>query len=162
MTTITPFLWFEDKAEEAMAFYISVFRDSKMVKITRFGDYMPGPKGKVITGRFTICGQDFMVLNGGPNDDQKFNEMISFFITVDTQEEINYFWQALTANGGKPGPCGWLKDKYGLSWQVAPKVMEQFMGDPDREKAERVTKAMLKMDKIDIAGLQTAYNQKEI
>jgi predicted 3-demethylubiquinone-9 3-methyltransferase (glyoxalase superfamily) len=159
MTTITPFLWFEGKAEEAMAFYASVFRDSKLGNIKRFGDYMPGPTGEVMTGRFTICGQDFMVLNGGPNGDQKFTEAISFVIAVGTQEEIDYYWKALGADGGKPGPCGWLKDKYGLSWQVTPKVLEELMNDPDTEKADRVTKAMLRMEKIDIAGLQAAHDQ---
>lgn len=159
MTTITPFLWFEGRAEEAMAFYASVFKDSKLGKITRFGDYMPGPKGEVMAGRFTICGQDFMVLNGGPNGDQRFTEAISFYIAVDTQEEIDYYWKALVADGGKPGPCGWLKDKYGVSWQVTPKVLEELTNDPDVAKADRVTKAMLRMDKIDIAGLQAAYDQ---
>jgi predicted 3-demethylubiquinone-9 3-methyltransferase (glyoxalase superfamily) len=160
MTTITPFLWFEGKAEEAVSFYTAVFKDSKVGYIKHFGDYMPGPKGEVMTGRFTLCGQDFMILNGGPNGDQKFTEAISFFITVDTQEEIDYYWQVLTADSGKPGLCGWLKDKYGLSWQITPKVMEQFMNDPDIAKAERVTKAMLTMDKINIADLQAAYDQK--
>ena len=160
MTTITPFLWFEGKAEEAMTFYSSVFNDSKIGKIKRFGDYMPGPKGEVMTGRLTLCGQDFMVLNGGPNGDQKFNEMISFFIAVDTQEEVDYYWKALSADGGKPGPCGWLKDKYGLSWQVGPRLLEQLMNDPDTEKADRVTKAMLKMSKIDIVSLQAAYDHR--
>jgi predicted 3-demethylubiquinone-9 3-methyltransferase (glyoxalase superfamily) len=159
VTTITPFLWFEGKAEEAMAFYASVFKDSKLGRIKRFGDYMPGPKGEVMSGRFTICGQDFMVLNGGPNGDQKFTEAISFFIAVDTQKEIDYYWKALVADGGKPGPCGWLKDKYGLSWQVTPNVLEELMNDPDIEKADRVTKAMLRMEKIDIAGLQAAHDQ---
>jgi predicted 3-demethylubiquinone-9 3-methyltransferase (glyoxalase superfamily) len=159
MTTITPFLWFEGRAEEAMAFYASVFKDSKLGKITRFGDYMPGPKGEVMAGRFTICGQGFMVLNGGPNGDQRFTEAISFYIAVDTQEEIDYYWKALVADGGKPGPCGWLKDKYGVSWQVTPKVLEELTNDPDVAKADRVTKAMLRMDKIDIAGLQAAYDQ---
>jgi predicted 3-demethylubiquinone-9 3-methyltransferase (glyoxalase superfamily) len=158
MTTITPFLWFEGKAEEAMGFYASVFRDSTLGDIKRFGDYMPGPKGEVMTGRFTICGQDFMVLNGGPNGDQKFTEAISFVIAVDTQEEIDYYWKALVADGGKPGPCGWLKDKYGLSWQVTPKVLEELMNDPDTEKADRATKAMLRMEKIDIAGLHAAHD----
>ncbi len=159
MTTITPFLWFEGKAEEAMAFYASVFKDSRLGAIKRFGDYMPGPKGEVMTTRFTICGQEFMVLNGGPNGDQRFTEAISFFIAVDTQEEIDYYWKALAAEGGKPGPCGWLKDRYGLSWQVTPKVLEELMNDPDVEKADRVTKAMLTMEKIDIASLQAAYDE---
>lgn len=159
MTTITPFLWFEGKAEEAMAFYASVFKDSRLGTIKRFGDYMPGPKGEVMTARFTICGQEFMVLNGGPNGDQRFTEAISFFIAVDTQEEIDYYWNALAAEGGKPGPCGWLKDRYGLSWQVTPKVLEELMNDPDVEKADRVTKAMLTMEKIDIASLQAAYDE---
>ena len=156
MTTLTPFLWFEENAEEAMAFYASIFEDSTVGRIKRFGAYMPGPPGEVMVGRMTICGQEFLVLNGGPNGDERFTEAVSFHLAVDTQEEIDRYWHRLSADGGKTGPCGWLKDKYGLSWQVTPKVLEEFINDPDVERAQRVTKAMLRMEKLDIAALRAA------
>jgi predicted 3-demethylubiquinone-9 3-methyltransferase (glyoxalase superfamily) len=159
MPTITPFLWFEDKAEAAIEFYASVFKDSSVGMVSRMSDSVPGPKGKVVMGSFTLCGQDFMILNGGPNGDQsKFTQAISFFVSVDTQEEIDYYWEALTADGGKPGPCGWLTDKFGLSWQIIPKALGELMGDKDRAKADKVTKAMLSMSKLDIAGLKAAHD----
>ena len=114
-----------------------------------------------MTGTFTICGQEFMVLNGGPNGDQsKFTEAISFMVQVEDQAEVDYYWEALTADGGKPGPCGWLKDRYGLSWQIVPKQMFEYMSDPDPEKSKRTTEAMLKMGKLDIAALQAAHDGK--
>ncbi len=161
MPTITPFLWFEDQAEEAMQFYASVFKDSHIGAIRRFSDVVPGPKGKVLTGTITLCGQEFMLLNGGPNGQQsKFTEAISLFVQVDTQAEIDYYWQALTAGGGQSGQCGWLKDQYGLSWQIVPKLLDELMGDPDPKRAERVTKAMLTMDRLDIVALQAAYDRE--
>jgi len=159
MTKITPFLWFEHNAGEAMNFYASVFKDSAIGEVHQFGNEVPGPEGEVMTGTFTICGQEFMVLNGGPNGDQsKFTEAISFMVQVDDQAEVDYYWEALTADGGKPGPCGWLNDKYGLSWQIVPKQMFEFMSDPDPEKSKRTTEAMLKMGKLDIAALQAAHD----
>jgi len=159
MTKITPFLWFEQNAGEAMEFYKSVFKDGKIGEVHKFGDEVPGPKGEVMTGTFTICGQEFMVLNGGPNGDQsKFTEAISFFVTVDTQEEIDYYWEALTADGGKPGPCGWLKDKYGVSWQIVPARMTELFSDPDPARTQRAVQAMLQMGKLDIAELERAAN----
>jgi predicted 3-demethylubiquinone-9 3-methyltransferase (glyoxalase superfamily) len=160
MAKITPFLWFEDNAEEAMDFYTSVFKgDSRLGIIRRFGSEMPGPAGSVMTGTFTLCGQEFMVLNGGPNGDQsKFTQAISFFVSVDDQAEVDYYWNALTAGGGEPSVCGWLTDKYGLSWQIVPKALEELMGDSDPAKARRATEAMLKMGKIDIAELQRAHD----
>jgi predicted 3-demethylubiquinone-9 3-methyltransferase (glyoxalase superfamily) len=159
MATITPFLWFETEAEAAMNFYTSVFKDSSIGTIQRFPDFVPGPAGQVITGTFRLGNQEFMILNGGPNGDQsKFTEAISFFVEVKDQAEVDYYWDALTAEGGTAGPCGWLKDRYGISWQIIPKALGELMGDPDREKADRVTQAMLKMGKIDVAGLQAAYN----
>jgi predicted 3-demethylubiquinone-9 3-methyltransferase (glyoxalase superfamily) len=160
MPSITPFLWFEADAEEAIKFYTEVFQDSSIGSIHKLSDGVPGPAGEVITGTFTLCGQDFMVLNGGPNGDQsKFTEAISFFVDVETQEEIDHYWGALTADGGMPSSCGWLKDKYGLSWQIVPSILGELMSDSDPQKAERVTQAMLKMKKINIAALRKAYEQ---
>ena len=156
MQKITPFLWFDNQAEEAMQFYISIFKDSKVGGVTHYGDEAPGPAGKVMSGTFRLAGQEFMVLNGGPLF--KFNEAISLFVSCETQAEIDYFWEKLS-EGGEPGRCGWLKDKFGLSWQIVPPILGQLLGDPDAEKAGRVMKAMLQMNKIDIETLQRAYNQ---
>jgi predicted 3-demethylubiquinone-9 3-methyltransferase (glyoxalase superfamily) len=139
---ITPFLWFDDKAEEAMNFYVSIFKNSKVGNVTRYGDAGPGPKGTVMSATFQLDGQDFFALNGGPLF--KFTEAISFFVNCETQEEVDELWEKLTADGGSPQRCGWLKDKYGLSWQIIP-------------KAQRVMQAMLKMNKIDIQRLKEAY-----
>ena len=157
MQKITPFLWFDDQAEEALHFYESVFKDSKILNIRRFGDEVPGPQGKVLTGVIELYGQEFMVLNGGPLF--KFNEAISFYISCEDQAEVDYFWQKLGVEGGEPGNCGWLKDKFGVSWQVVPAVLDTLMGDADAVKAKRVTEAMLKMHKLDIAALQAAHDQ---
>jgi len=158
MTKITPFLWFEKDAAAAIRFYTSVFKDAQAGETQQLPD-APGPAGEVMVGTMTLCGQEFTVLNGGPNGDQsKFTQAVSFVVNVETQEEVDYYWDALTADGGKPGPCGWLTDKYGLSWQVVPKALGELMGDPDQEKAGRVTQAMLKMSKLDIAALQAAYD----
>ncbi len=155
MKKITPFLWFDDQAEEAMNFYVSVFPNSRVLNVSRYGDDAPGPKGKVMTATFELNGQQFMVLNGGPQDFH-FSEAISFFVDCETQEEVDRLWEKLT-EGGEPGPCGWLKDKYGLSWQIVPAALGEMLGDPDPARASRVMQAMLKMSKIEIAGLRRAY-----
>jgi predicted 3-demethylubiquinone-9 3-methyltransferase (glyoxalase superfamily) len=155
MKKITPFLWFDDQAEEAMNFYVSVFPNSRVLNVSRFGDDVPGPKGKVMTGTFELNGQQFMALNGGPQH-FAFSEAISFFVDCETQEEVDYLWDKLTAEG-EPGPCGWLKDKYGLSWQIVPSALGEMLSDSDPARASRVTQAMLKMGKIEIAGLRKAY-----
>ena len=157
MPNITPFLWFEDNAEEAMNFYASIFKNSKIGKVSRFPEGAPGPAGKVMTATFELEGQEFMALNGGPQF--KFNEAISFFVNCETQEEVDELWEKLSA-GGKEGRCGWLKDKFGLSWQIIPSALGKMLGDKDRTKAKRVMTAMLQMTKIEIAGLKRAYDQK--
>jgi predicted 3-demethylubiquinone-9 3-methyltransferase (glyoxalase superfamily) len=150
---IKPFLWFEDQAEAAAKFYTSVFRDSKLGKVARYPEGSPGPAGSVMTVAFRIEGQDFIALNGGPQF--KFTEAVSFVVECETQEEIDDYWAKLTAGGGKPVQCGWLKDRFGLSWQVIPADMDSlFSGDP--KKAQRVMQAMLKMVKLDIRKLQEA------
>jgi len=157
MQKITPFLWFDGKAEEAMNFYSSIFKNSKIGRITRYGDAGPGPKGAVMSGTFQLDGQEFMALNGGPQF--KFTEAISFFVNCETQEEVDELWEKLSA-GGQKSRCGWLKDKYGLSWQIIPSALGEMLGDKDPEKSRRVMKAMLQMDKIDIKGLEQAYKQQ--
>jgi predicted 3-demethylubiquinone-9 3-methyltransferase (glyoxalase superfamily) len=157
MQKITPFLWFDDNAEEAMNFYISIFKNSKIVNITRNGEAGPGPKGSVLTATFQLEGQQFMALNGGPLF--KFTEAISLFVSCETQAEVDDLWERLSAGGAK-SQCGWLKDKYGLSWQIIPTALGKLMNDPDPVKAQRVMTAMLKMTKIDVAGLQKAYDGK--
>jgi predicted 3-demethylubiquinone-9 3-methyltransferase (glyoxalase superfamily) len=149
MTKITPFLWFDTQAEEAMNFYISIFKNSKIYNVSR------DPNGKVFTVAFQLDGQDYIGLNAGPAF--KFNEAISMFVNCEDQTEVDYFWDALTANGGEESMCGWLKDKYGLSWQIVPKQLGELMNDPDREKSGRVMDAMLNMKKIIVADLQKAY-----
>ena len=157
MQKITPFLWFDGKAEEAMNFYTSIFKNSKIGRITRYGDAGPGPKGTVMSATFQLDGQEFMALNGGPQF--KFTEAISFFVNCETQEEVDELWEELSA-GGQKSRCGWLKDKYGLSWQIIPSALGEMLGDKDPEKSRRVMKAMLQMDKIDIKGLEQAYKQQ--
>ena len=158
MPKITPFLWFDHQAEEAAKFYASVFKNSKVGTITRYGDGGPGPKGSVMTASFWLEGQEFTALNGGPLF--KFNESVSFVVHCDTQEEVDYFWEKLAA-GGQPSQCGWLKDKFGLSWQVVPDVLIKLGTDKEHpEKAQRVMQAMMKMTKLDIQKLKDAYNQK--
>ncbi|HTG14721.1 MAG TPA: VOC family protein [Blastocatellia bacterium] len=154
MQKITPFLWFDDNAEEAMNFYISIFRNSRIVSVTRYGEAGPGPKGSVMTGKFQIEGQEFMALNGGPHF--KFTEAISFVVNCETQEEVDEFWEKLS-EGGEESQCGWLKDKYGLSWQIVPTILIEMLQDKDPEKSQRVMKAMLQMIKIDIRTLKQAY-----
>ena len=153
MQKITPFLWFDDKAEEAANFYVSLFKNSKIDTVSRYGDAGPGPKGAVMTVAFQLNGQKFTALNGGPLF--KFTEAISLFVNCESQQEVDELWEKLSA-GGQKSRCGWLKDKYGLSWQIIPSALGKLMSDPDREKAGRVMKAMLQMDKIDIAALEEA------
>lgn len=154
MPKITPFLWFDTQAEAAAKFYVSIFKNSKIVSTSRYGDAGPGPKGSVMTVAFTLDGQDFIALNGGPGF--AFTEAISFVVDCKTQEEVDEYWTKLSA-GGSEGPCGWLKDKYGLSWQVVPSALVELLGDANPEKARRVAEAMFKMKKIDINGLKRAY-----
>ena len=162
MQKITPFLWFDDQAEEAVNFYSALFKNSKIGRILRYNEEAAEktgrPVGSVLTIEFEIEGQKFVALNGGPLF--KFNESISFVINCETQEEVDYFWEKLTADGGEESACGWLKDKFGLSWQVTPTVLIDMLQDKDPEKAERVMKAMLKMQKIDIPKLKAAYGGK--
>ena len=157
MQKITPFLWFDNNAEEAMKFYTSIFENSKVGRVTRYGDAGPGPKGSVMTAEFELNGQQFVALNGGPVF--KFTEAISFVVNCESQQEVDYFWEKLTA-GGQEVECGWLKDKFGLSWQIVPTILPKLLSDPDPAKSQRAMKAMLKMKKIDIAGLQRAYDGK--
>jgi predicted 3-demethylubiquinone-9 3-methyltransferase (glyoxalase superfamily) len=162
MQKITPFLWFDDQAEEAANFYTSLFKNSKIGRIFRnteeVAEKTGGPVGSVLTIEFEIEGQKFVALNGGPLF--KFNESISFVINCETQEEVDYFWEKLTADGGEESACGWLKDKFGLSWQVTPTVLIDMLHDKDPEKAERVMNAMLQMQKIEIPKLKAAYGGK--
>jgi predicted 3-demethylubiquinone-9 3-methyltransferase (glyoxalase superfamily) len=156
MEKITPFLWYDASAQEAANFYVSIFRNSKILKITRYGEAGPGPKGSVMTVEFELAGQRFIALNGGPHF--KFTEAISFSVDCETQQEVDELWEKLSA-GGEEGPCGWLKDKYGLSWQINPRVLGEMLGDPDPAKSKRVMEAMLQMKKIDIKGLKEAYGR---
>ncbi|KPJ88367.1 MAG: 3-demethylubiquinone-9 3-methyltransferase [Gammaproteobacteria bacterium SG8_11] len=157
MQKITPFLWFDDQAEEAVNFYTSIFKNSKIVSITRYGEEGPGPKGTVMTASFQLDGQEFTALNGGPYF--TFTPAISFFVNCENQEEVDELWEKLSESGEK-GQCGWLKDKYGVSWQIVPTVLIEMLQDKDAEKARRVTKAMLQMEKIDIEGLILAYEKE--
>jgi len=158
---ITPFLWFDDKAEEAVKFHTSIFKNSKIGKITRYDEKAAEPTdrpaGSVMTVEFELEGQEFVALNGGPMF--KFSEAISFVVNCETQEEVDYFWSKLSA-GGEESRCGWLKDKFGLSWQVVPIVLIKMLADKDKAKAKRVMHAMLQMDKIDIPTLKKAYHGK--
>lgn len=157
MQKITPFLWFDDNAEEAMKFYVSVFKDAKVLDVTRYTDIGPGPEGSVMTAVFQLFGQTFIALNGGPQF--KFNESVSFVVNCETQEEVDYYWESLLRDGGSPSMCGWLKDRFGLSWQVTPSALGKLMQSPDPKKAKRVMDAMLKMSRIDIKALQQAHDQ---
>jgi predicted 3-demethylubiquinone-9 3-methyltransferase (glyoxalase superfamily) len=154
MQKITPFLWYDDKAEEAANFYVSIFKNSKVLKVNRYDDAGPGPKGTVMIVEFQIDGQKFLALNGGPRF--KFTEATSFVINCETQEEVDYFWDKLTADGGSESQCAWLKDKYGLSWQVVPTILIELLQNKDAEKSHRVMLAMMQMKKIDIATLKRA------
>src|SRR5713101_3810047 len=154
MRKITPFLWFDNQAEEAMNFYVSIFKNSKVGRVTRYGDAGPGPKGTVMSATFQLEGQDFFALNGGPLF--SFTPAISFFVNCETQQEVDDLWEKLSA-GGKKERCGWLKDKYGLSWQIIPTALGEMLGDKDPQKAGRVMQAMMQMGKIEIEGLKRAY-----
>ncbi|MEU2334384.1 VOC family protein [Streptomyces sp. NPDC006654] len=157
MTTdgFTTCLWFDGQAEEAADYYVSIFKNSSIGRVGRYTEAGPGPAGSVIAVDFTANGHRFVALNGGPQF--TFNEAISFQIHCDGQEEVDHYWAKLTENGGEPGPCGWLKDRYGVSWQVVPEGLIEMIGDPDPEKAARTTRAMYAMGKLDIAALRKAY-----
>lgn len=154
---ISPFLWFDNNAEEAINLYTSVFKDAKIVSVSRYGEAGPGQAGTVMTATFMLHGQEFMALNGGP--EFKFTEAISFFVNCETQEEVDELWEKLS-EGGEKGQCGWLKDKFGVSWQIIPTALGELLGDKDPEKAKRVLEAMLQMHKIDIETLKQAYEQR--
>ena len=156
---ITPMLWFDTQAEEAANYYCSIFKNSKVTGISHYGETGPGAKGSVMVAEFEIEGQEFTALNGGPQF--KFTEAISLVINCDSQEEVDYFWEKLTTGGGQPGPCGWLKDKFGLSWQVTPRILIDMLQDKDSARAQRVMKTMMEMEKIDIARLDEAYHAEE-
>jgi predicted 3-demethylubiquinone-9 3-methyltransferase (glyoxalase superfamily) len=164
MQKITPFLWFDHQAEEAVKFYTAIFKNSKVGRLLRYGEEAAQisksgrPVGSVLTIEFELEGQKFTALNGGPAF--KFNESISFVVRCDTQKEVDYFWEKLTADGGEESQCGWLKDKFGVSWQVVPTVLIDMLHDKDSEKSERVMKAMLQMQKINIEKLKAAYGEK--
>lgn len=153
MQKITPFLWFDSQAEEAAKFYLSIFKNSKIVAVTHYGDAGPGLKGSVMTVRFELNGEEFVALNAGPMF--KFTEAISFVVNCETQEEIDYFWDQLSA-GGEKSQCGWLKDKFGLSWQVVPAALGDLVGGKDPAKSDRVMKAIMQMEKLDLATLERA------
>ena len=154
MRRINPFLWFDDQAEEAAGFYVSVFPNSKILGVTRYGEAGPGEPGTVMTVDFELNGQPFVALNGGP--EFTFTDAVSFLVECETQEEVDEYWERL-AEGGEHGPCGWLKDRFGLSWQVVPVVLEELIRDADPEKSQRVMRAMLQMGKIEIEPLRRAY-----
>jgi predicted 3-demethylubiquinone-9 3-methyltransferase (glyoxalase superfamily) len=157
MQKITPCLWFDTEGEEAATFYTSIFKSSRIVDVSRFGEAGPRPAGTVMTVTFELAGQELIALNGGPAD-FSFNEALSFQVNCETQEEVDDFWDALSA-GGETGPCGWLKDKYGVSWQIVPTALPELLSDPDPERSQRAMKAMLEMSKIDIAALRKAADQ---
>lgn len=156
MQKITPFLWFDGKAEEAMNFYVSIFKNSKTGRIGRYGEAGPGPKGSVMSATFELDGQEFFALNGGSAF--TFSPAISFFVNCETQEEVDELWEKLSA-GGKKQRCGWLQDKYGVSWQIVPSILGKLLQDKDAGKSTRVMKAMMQMEKLDIRGLEQAALQ---
>jgi predicted 3-demethylubiquinone-9 3-methyltransferase (glyoxalase superfamily) len=162
MPNITPFLWFDHQAEEAAKFYVSIFKNSKIDKITRYpkeaAEKIERKPGSVMTVEFTLDDVEFVALNGGPQF--KFNESVSFVVNCETQAEVDYYWEKLSADGGSTGVCSWLKDKFGLSWQVQPRLLIQMLADPDKAKSERVMNAMMEMEKIDIDKLKVAYAGK--
>jgi predicted 3-demethylubiquinone-9 3-methyltransferase (glyoxalase superfamily) len=152
---ITPFLWFDNLAEEAAGFYVSIFPNSRIVKVVRYGEAGPGPPGSAMTVEFQLEGQSFVALNGGPHF--KFTEAISFVVNCQTQDEVDAYWEQLSAGGGEV-QCGWLKDKFGLSWQIVPTVLSELLSDPNPEKSQRVMKALLTMKKLDIRALKQAFD----
>lgn len=155
MQKITPFLWFDDNAEEAVNLYVTTFASSRILSVSRYPENVPERGGKVMVISFELEGQTFTALNGGPHF--KFNESISLLVNCESQREVDMLWERLTENGGSPGRCGWLKDRFGLSWQIVPSALSRMMSDPDPVKAGRVTQAMMAMNKIDLAGLLRAY-----
>jgi predicted 3-demethylubiquinone-9 3-methyltransferase (glyoxalase superfamily) len=155
MPTITPFLWYDDNLEEALDLYTSVFPDAKVLSVSRYGAAGPGEKAKVMSATFQLQGQQLMGLNGGPHF--KFTEAVSLFVSCETQEEVDELWAKLS-DGGEEGRCGWLKDRFGLSWQIVPTALGQMLGDRDPAKSQRVMQAMLRMNKIDVQGLRQAYD----
>jgi predicted 3-demethylubiquinone-9 3-methyltransferase (glyoxalase superfamily) len=157
MQKIVPSLWFDTEAEEAASFYVSIFEDSRIVNVTRYGSAGPRPEGMVMTVDFQLEGQDFNAINGGP--DFKFTEATSLLVNCRSQEEVDELWEKLI-DGGEPGPCGWLKDRYGLSWQIVPVALGEMLSDADRAKSQRVMAAMLQMSKIDVAQLREAYGPR--
>ena len=156
MHKITPFLWFDNQAEEAARFYTAIFKNSKITGLNRYGDAGPGPKGAVMIATFELDGQPFIALNGGPQ--HTFTDAISFVVSCETQAEVDDLWTRLS-DGGEPGRCGWLKDKFGLSWQIVPAALGQMLSDKDAAKSQRVMAALMQMDKLDIARLRQAYEQ---
>jgi predicted 3-demethylubiquinone-9 3-methyltransferase (glyoxalase superfamily) len=156
MQKITPFLWFDRNAEEAMNFYVSIFKNSKVLRVARYGDAGPGPKGTVMVATFQLEGQEFQALNGGPH--YKFTPAISLFVNCETQQEVDALWEKLL-EGGREDQCGWLTDKFGLSWQIIPTLLPKLLSDKDPKKSQSVMKAMLQMKKIEIKKLQQAYGQ---
>ncbi len=157
MQKITPFLWFDNNAEAAINFYTSIFPNSKVLNVSRYGEAGPGPAGTVMTATIQLEGQEFMLLNGGPQ--YKFTEAISFFVSCENQAEVDRLWDRLCEGGGQAGPCGWLKDKFGVSWQIIPTALGECLGDPNPKKAQAALQAMLKMSKIDSAALRRARDQ---
>ncbi len=156
LTKITPCLWFDTEGEEAATFYTGIFERSRIVQVTHFGSAGPRPEGMVMTVTFELAGQQFLALNGGP--EFTFNEAISFQVSCESQEEVDHFWSKLS-EGGEEGPCGWLKDRFGVSWQIVPVALDELIGDPDPEQSQRAMKAMLGMSKLDIAELRRAADQ---
>lgn len=156
MQKITPYLWFNNNAEEAINFYMSIFKNAKILNVSRYPEGGPAPAGMLLTATFQLEGQEFLALNGGPQ--YQFTEAVSFLVNCETQAEVDDLWAKLTADGGEEGPCGWLKDKFGLSWQIIPTILGTLLSDPDPAKAQRAMQAMLQMKKIDIAGLKRAYD----
>jgi predicted 3-demethylubiquinone-9 3-methyltransferase (glyoxalase superfamily) len=154
MTSLTPCLWFDTEGEEAAQFYVDVFPDSKILEVARYGSAGPGPEGSAMTVSFELDGKRFLALNGGPQ--YRFTEAVSFVVDCETQDQVDHYWSRLTEDGGEEGPCGWLKDRFGLSWQIVPNVLPRLLADPDRAKAQRVMQAMLAMRKLEIAGLERA------
>ncbi|NUT03607.1 MAG: VOC family protein [Hamadaea sp.] len=155
---ITPMLWFDNEAEEAAEFYVGLFPDARILEVSRYGEGMPKPAGTALVVNFEIAGQRYQALNGGP--DFKFTEAVSFVVDCADQKEVDYYWDAMTADGGEESQCGWLKDKYGVSWQIIPQQLSSLIGGPDPAAAQRATQAMFGMRKLDIQGLQDAYDGK--
>ncbi len=158
MQKITPFLWFNDNAGEAIEFYTSVFKNSKTINVHRYGKTGPGQEGTIMTGTIELEGQQFMLLNAGPM--YTFNPSVSFYVNCETQEEVDYYWNKFIDGGGKESRCGWLEDKFGVSWQIIPSALSELLGDPDHARADRAMKAMMQMVKLDIATLKAAADGK--